>query len=40
MEYLEFIGHLKLTFEADRPPPPRIVQQHLLMAAEESVEYF
>jgi hypothetical protein len=32
------IGHLKLTFEAERPPPPH--QQELLMAAEESGEYF
>jgi hypothetical protein len=30
------IGHLELTFEAERPPPPRVVQQDLLMAAEES----
>jgi hypothetical protein len=34
------IAHLELTFEAERPPPPRIVQQELLMAAEESGEYF
>jgi len=34
------IGHLKLTFEAERPPPPRVVQQDLLMAAEEKGEYF
>jgi ribosomal protein S27E len=34
------IRHLELTFEAERPPPPRIVQQELLMAAEESGEYF
>jgi hypothetical protein len=34
------IGHLKLTFEAERPPPPHNVQQELLMAAEESGEYF
>jgi hypothetical protein len=32
------IGHLELTFEAERPPPPRVVQQDLLMAAEESGE--
>jgi hypothetical protein len=32
------IGHLELTFEAERPPPPRVVQQDLLMAAEESAE--
>jgi hypothetical protein len=25
---------------SDRPPPPRVVQQDLLMAAEESGEYF
>jgi hypothetical protein len=34
------IGHLELTFEAERPPPPRVVQQDLLMAAEESGEYY
>jgi len=33
------IGHLKLTFHAERPPPPQVVQQELLMAAEESGEY-
>ena len=34
------IRHLELTFEAERPPPPRHVQQDLLMAAEEDGEYF
>jgi len=34
------IAHLKLTFEAERPPPPHIVHQELLMAAEERGEYF
>jgi len=34
------IGHLKLTFEAERPPPPQSVQQELLMAAEERENYF
>jgi hypothetical protein len=34
------IRHLELTFEAERPPPPRVVQQDLLIAAEESGEYF
>jgi hypothetical protein len=34
------IGHLKLTFEAERPPPPQIVQQQLLIASEEHEEYF
>jgi hypothetical protein len=33
------IRHLELTFEAERPPPPRVVQQDLLMAAEESGKY-
>jgi hypothetical protein len=33
------IGHLKLTFHAERPPPPQVAQQELLMAAEES-NYF
>ncbi|MDH4220028.1 MAG: hypothetical protein OEW69_06450 [Nitrospirota bacterium] len=34
------IRHLKLTFEAERPPPPNKVQQELLMAGEEREEYF
>jgi len=36
------IRHLELTFEAERPPPPQCqeAQQDLLMAAEESGEYF
>jgi len=33
------IGHLKLTFEAERPPPPQIVQQESLIAAVHG-EYF
>jgi hypothetical protein len=33
------IRHLELTFEAERPPPPRVLQQELLIAAEESGEY-
>jgi hypothetical protein len=36
----KIIRHLELTFDAERPPPPRIVQQELLMAAEEIGEYF
>jgi len=34
------IAHLGLTFDAERPLPPRVVQQELLMAAEEHEEYF
>jgi hypothetical protein len=34
------INHLKLTFVAERPPPPRIASQEVLMAAETSAEYF
>jgi len=34
------INHLKLSFIADRPPPPHIASQQLLMAAETSAEYF
>jgi hypothetical protein len=34
------INHLKLSFVADRPPPPRIVSQEFLMAAEILAEYF
>ena len=30
----------KLTFAADRPPPPQVAYQELLMAAETSIEYF
>jgi hypothetical protein len=33
------IGHLKLTFVAERPPPPHIAYQELLMAAEAPAEY-
>jgi hypothetical protein len=35
------INHLKLTFVAERPPPPRrIAYQEVLMTAEASAEYF
>ena len=34
------IDHLKLTFMAERPPPSRVLQQELLMAAEEREKYF
>ena len=34
------INHLKLTFVADKPPPPHTVYQELLIAAEPSAEYF
>ncbi len=34
------IAHLELTFVAERPPPPRVAYQELLMAAETSAEYF
>jgi hypothetical protein len=33
------ISHLKLTFVAERPPPPHIAYQELLMAAKTSAEY-
>ena len=33
------INHLKLTFVADKPPPPHIAYQELLMAAETAAEY-
>jgi hypothetical protein len=33
------INHLKLTFIADRPPPPHTAYQDVLMAAEASSEY-
>jgi len=35
----KIINHLKLTFVADRPPPPHIAYQEVLMAAEASSEY-
>jgi len=34
------IRHLKLTFASERPPPPHIAHQELLMAADERGEYF
>ena len=34
------INHLKLTFVADKPPPPHIAYQELLMAAGTGAEYF
>ena len=34
------INYLKLTFVAERPPPPQITYQELLMSAEASTEYF
>jgi len=33
------IGHLKLTFVAERPPPPHIAYHELLMAPEAPAEY-
>ena len=36
----KIINYLKLTFVAERPPPPHIAYQELLMAAENSTEYF
>ena len=34
------IRHLKLSFQAERPPPSHVVHQELLMAAEEMEEYY
>jgi hypothetical protein len=34
------IDHLKLTFVAQRPPPPHLAYQEVLMAAEAGSEYF
>jgi hypothetical protein len=34
------IDHLSLTFVAEKPPPPRVAYQELLMTAEASAEYF
>jgi len=36
----KIIKHLKLSFKPERPPPPQVLQQELLMAAEERGEYF
>lgn len=37
----KIIHHFKLSIQAERPPtPPQIVQQDLLMTAEEGEEYF
>jgi hypothetical protein len=33
------ISHLKLTFVAERPPPPHLAYQEVLMAAEAPAEY-
>ena len=33
------INHLKLTFASDKPPPPHIAYQEVLMAAEAPTEY-
>jgi hypothetical protein len=34
------IAHLKLTFVAERPPPPHVVSQEFLMDSEASADYF
>jgi len=34
------INHLKLTFVADKPPPPHFAYQEVLLAAETGAEYF
>ena len=34
------IGHLKLTFVAEKPPPSHVFEQVALMAAEERTDYF
>jgi len=34
------INHLRLSFVADKPPPPHIPYQELLLAAQTSTEYF
>jgi len=36
----KIIDHLKLTFMAERPPPPQVLQHELRMTAEERGEYF
>jgi len=34
------INHLKLTFVAERPPPPHVAHQEILVAAETDAKYF
>jgi hypothetical protein len=34
------IDHLKLTFVAERPPPPQVAYQGVLMAARQPVNIF
>lgn len=36
----EVIHHFKLTFVAERPPPPHLAYQERLMADETAYEYF
>ncbi len=35
----KIIDHIKLTFIADKPPPPHIAHQKVLIAAEAPTEY-
>jgi len=35
----KIIRHLKLRFQAERPPPSQVIQQELLVAAEQWSEY-
>ena len=37
--FIIIINHLKLTFVAERPPPPHIAYQELSMAAVAPAEY-
>jgi len=34
------INHLKLTFVAERPPPPHVAYQEILVAAKTGTKYF
>jgi hypothetical protein len=36
----QIIDHLILTFVAEKPPPPQVAFQELLMAVETGIEYF
>ncbi len=36
----KIINHLKLTFVAERPPPPHVVYQEFLMDSEAPADYF
>ena len=36
----KIIRHLKLSFQAERPPPSQLIQQELLVGTEQWSDYF